>query len=730
MLQMDPARSTAHAEEEGREARISRWLLALTVLASGLLAWDLLAVLLDFLRTGSHARVAEQVVFIGIAATVIYGSLVHQVTRLGYARRRETFRPAPRERLDRIHDEDAPPLLTVLVPSYKEEPDVVRRTLLSAALQSYPRRRVVLLIDDPPRPDNRSEAAALRTARSLPAEVAALFEKPALRFSAALREFTGRHDARALDLFAETASIAELHAEAATWFESQASNLAETDSADRLLTERIRRGPVRRHRTLAERFERDLSTGALPDAARLLREHRRLAALFTVEITCFERKRYVNLSHEPNKAMNLNSYIGLIGRRLREVERDDGSHLADAEGAADLVVPESEFLITLDADSVLDPDYALLLMESMRAAGNEQIAVAQTPYSAFPNAPGVLERVAGATTDVQYIVHQGFTRHGATYWVGANALLRTAALREIATSRRERGHRVPVFVQDRTVIEDTESSVDLIARGYRLFNHPERLAWSATPPDFGSLLIQRSRWANGGLLILPKLLRYLARGRLGAAGLLEGWLRVHYLVSITAMNLSLLALLVWPFEHALRTLWFPLAAAPYFYLYGRDLVRMGYPAGDLLRAYALNLLLLPVNLAGVWKSLRQLATGRKSPFGRTPKVPGRTAAPAAYHVAEYALALAIAVGFVADLATGRWLHAFFLLANGAALGYALVSLVGPRQTWEDLRASSSRTISPSRPPTPGDRDLQTRVLVAPSRPRPRAAPARRVGTAP
>ncbi|TMH25800.1 MAG: hypothetical protein E6H63_14345, partial [Betaproteobacteria bacterium] len=62
------------------------------------------------------------------------------------------------------------------------------------------------------------------------------------------------------------------------------------------------------------------------------------------------------------------------------------------------------------------------------------------------------------------------------------------------------------------VIEDTESSIDLINRGWQLYNYPERLAFSATPADFGALLIQRRRWANGGLIILPKLLRYLVRG--------------------------------------------------------------------------------------------------------------------------------------------------------------------------------------------------------------------------
>ena len=38
---------------------------------------------------------------------------------------------------------------------------------------------------------------------------------------------------------------------------------------------------------------------------------------------------------------------------------------------------------------------------------------------------------------------------------------------------------------------------------------------------------------------------------------------------------------------------------------------------DVFRVYALDLLLLPVNLAGVLKSLEQAVSGRKIPLGRT-----------------------------------------------------------------------------------------------------------------
>jgi hypothetical protein len=155
-------------------------------------------------------------------------------------------------------------------------------------------------------------------------------------------------------------------------------------------------------------------------------------------------------------------------------------------------------------------------------------------------------------------------------------------------------------------------------------------------------------------------------------------------VSIAIVNMSLVALLLWPFESVLETLWLPVASIPYFLLYGLDLVRLGYPAGDLLRAYALNVLLLPIQLAGVARSLRQALTGRKTAFARTPKIPGRTPAPASFHVAEYVFAALLVAALVVDLIHRRWLHSACVAANGAALAYALLSFVGPRSSAKDV----------------------------------------------
>jgi cellulose synthase (UDP-forming) len=51
----------------------------------------------------------------------------------------------------------------------------------------------------------------------------------------------------------------------------------------------------------------------------------------------------------------------------------------------------------------------------MQRLGNEDVAVAQTPYNTLPNPESLLKKIAGATTDIQYIIHQGFNANGATY---------------------------------------------------------------------------------------------------------------------------------------------------------------------------------------------------------------------------------------------------------------------------------------------------------------------------
>lgn len=378
--------------------------------------------------------------------------------------------------------------------------------------------------------------------------------------------------------------------------------------------------------------------------------------------------------------MNLNAYIGLMGAKYVIVKTPAGDVLRAVDDGSgwDLAIPDTTYLLTLDADSILMRDYCLRLVYFLEQPGSERVAVTQTPYSSFRGASTRIERLAGATTDLQHLLHQGKSYHNATFWVGANAVIRKRALDDIVEEEIVGGFAIRRYVQDRTVIEDTESSVDLGTHGWTLTNYPERLSYSATPPDFGSLVVQRRRWANGGLLIMPKLWRQVRerRARGERVAVTEILLRVNYMASIAWASFGLIFLLAYPYDGRLLSPVVLLAALPYFLAMASDLKYCGYKYSDVFRIYGFNLILLPVNLAGVVKSVEQSITGKKIPFARTPKVRNRTAAPLLYVVVPYAIVIFSVLTLWRDVNAGNWGNAVFAGVNAILAAAAIVSYIG------------------------------------------------------
>ena len=385
--------------------------------------------------------------------------------------------------------------------------------------------------------------------------------------------------------------------------------------------------------------------------------------------------------------MNLNSYIGLIGGSYCEHETPAGRILEPAGDAEpDLVIPECDYVLTVDADSVLLPEYCLRLVYLLEREENSQIAVAQSPYSAFPGASTRIERIAGATTDLQHIIHQGMTYHSASFWVGANAILRKSALDDIAEEDYVGRFPIHRYISDRTVIEDTESTIDLAAHGWVLHNYPERLAYSATPPDFGSLCIQRNRWANGGLLIIPKLWRCVRqrRRRGERTSGKELLMRLNYMGSVFWSSLFVLCLMVLPLSSHLISPLTYIIAVPYFIAMAVDLRYCGYRRLDSLRIYGFNLLLLPVNLAGSLSSVVQALTGSKGRFMRTPKVRSRTVPALIYVVLPYVLVAFSAYTFVRAYRDSQWTNVVFAGINAVLGAYAIIAFIGIRDSIVDV----------------------------------------------
>ena len=627
--------------------------------------------------------------FVPLTGFLIYGNVVYQAARLGYLRRRHTHRAKVSRPSDSAEISSCPSLV-ILVPSYKEEVQVVRQTLLSAALQQYSQKRVVLLLDDPPHPAESKDQLQLMGMRQMVAVLSDSFEHIRRVLEQAHADFDACREAGNLDRRQELRRLGQCYEQVSDWFEMQAVGAPRDSHTDRWFIDHILQEPGACYQTKAKEVLKQAAAPLLlpvwEDINSFGHAYRQLTDAFDLDLTIFERKQYRNLCHEPNKAMNLNAYLGVMGKCFREVLRADGRYLEEAPNGEGMTFPDSTYVLTLDADSLLLPDYAVHLITFLEQPAHARVGVAQTPYSAIPHAPGLLERTAGATTDIQYFIHQGFSAYGATFWVGANAVLRKAALEDLCVQEIRDGIHVRRYIQDRTVIEDTESTVDLLHAGWRLYNYPERLAYSATPSDFGALAIQRGRWANGGLLIFPKLVRYWRHATRDWSSLLQAFHQLHYLISLAIAPFCVLLLLAIPFSDQLFTVWWILAAAPYFFLYARDLHQAGYQRpGDLLRVYALNLLLIPVHLRGAYNSLKQACTGIKCPFLRTPKIAGRTNVAGQIIVLECLLFLQCVALFSFHAVLGHSTSALFAFVNATLLLYALSTFMDIPACLRDLK---------------------------------------------
>lgn len=630
--------------------------------------------------------------FIVAIALLFYASLLYNLCLIGNYLRQMRERVPDSEEVERIFDKPAP-ALTVLVPSYKEERLVIWQTLMSAALSEYPAKQVVLLIDNPRVTKNAADLKQLEDTRALPLEMNAQFAAQAAVYRQAKTAYEARVAGGALDIPAECARLAALYDQVAAWFEGQAHECAGGAPVDtlpfdlRFFVNTILLMPASVHRARAAQCR---SAG---DVTRSWLDHHYaiLVSVFAVEFSSFERKKYANLSHDANKAMNLNSYIRLIGHSWKEVEKDGQIVLRKCQPhEASFTIPAADYINTIDADSLMTHDYMSRLVYFLEQPEHARVAVAQAPCSSIPGSPVPIERIGSAVIDVQYHTHQGYTYWYASFWVGANAMLRMTALNAIRERVRVDGKTVMIYIQDRTLIEDTESTIDLVKKGWTLYNYPARMTYSAMPADFGSLLIQRRRWANGGLIILPKLINYAFRAPKNLRLFKELFMRFNYL-AMTTLSIAVMYLFAfYSFSPRLSTHLLILANIPLTLLYARDLKVCGYRYSDVWRVMALNLMLLPIITAGVLKQMQQIFTGRKVPFSRTPKVKDRTGAPAIYYIVELAM-----IGYCLYMAVDRaqaeeWGQMAFACINLFLLVYALIWFIGVRPLTQDLWLSLRR----------------------------------------
>lgn len=114
---------------------VYNWLaIAFELITSIAVTNGLARILLYRIERHDSFLIAADLLFFLCLGCLMSGSLVYQVTRLGYLLRLRDHSSLTLNQLESVYDGEKPRSLAVLVPSYREEEAVVRRTLMSAAL--------------------------------------------------------------------------------------------------------------------------------------------------------------------------------------------------------------------------------------------------------------------------------------------------------------------------------------------------------------------------------------------------------------------------------------------------------------------------------------------------------------------------------------------------------------------------------------------------------------------
>ena len=359
-----------------RRIRMAR--LAIVVTVSAWIVYVTETIIQQFVEgQASSARlVIEAIVYLVVVTALTASAMAYLITRIGFFYRSRAHRRAPRAVIDEFLSQ-AVPTVTVLVPSYKEDERVIRTTLLSAALQEHPHLRVVLLVDDPPNPTSRADRRLLQTARDLPGRIEAELAIPLKRVLGGLERFEEIQVGDRQPCVDDMRTLADHYEFAAGWLRGLGARQEIVDHSDTFFVEHVLGALAGDLGTIGVALHAGADDDATLSTDRLLQLYRRLVATFRAQMSSFERKQYVSSSHAANKAMNLNSYIALMGGSFQEVATPLGRGLVPCSPRnADMTVPDPDYVLTLDADSVLLPEYCVRILYLLEQSGHAKVGVA------------------------------------------------------------------------------------------------------------------------------------------------------------------------------------------------------------------------------------------------------------------------------------------------------------------------------------------------------------------
>lgn len=208
------------------------------------------------------------------------------------------------------------------------------------------------------------------------------------------------------------------------------------------------------------------------------------------------RQRYSNIEVIAVNDGSSDGTAAVLDRMAAEHPKLKVVHLAENQGKAmalrmGALSAQSEFLVCIDGDAILDPDAVSFLVNPMlqnprvgAVTGNPRIRTRSTLVGMVQ--VGEFSSIIGLIKRTQRIYGQVFTVSGV-----------------IAAFRRQALDRVGYWSLD-MVTEDIDISWKLQRDHWSIFYEPRALCWILMPETLRGLWKQRLRWAQGGAEIFLK----------------------------------------------------------------------------------------------------------------------------------------------------------------------------------------------------------------------------------
>lgn len=400
----------------------------------------------------------------------------------------------------------ASPKAIILVPAYKEEPELLRRSILCHALQKLPKKKIVLLLGN----EFYTDDASLR-------EKTDLVHGNLNDLAAQLR---GYHqsllDVRQYGFAEKKLAMRNIVTDFSLLVSRWSDDIRQSPvkyPTDAFIISEVMLPMHGFFSGIAERIGES-------DAAQLKAVLLYLLDFFDVKLEIFMRMKYGNTEHEKTKAGNLTSYLKLINNGYSEEYDAQTDSWRVKIGAP---TNEFEYVGIFDCDTICKPEYLLRKICFLSRPGTEEIGLIQSPYVVPVPEPSVTSVSSGIQSFWFLPISIGLSSYNSSFWLGFNSCWRYSALTTI-----------PSFLSE-TVIEDVEVSLQLLQRNYKIVTSPERNCITYSPKDLRGIQIQRSRWASGGLRILYCFIRDCIKGKYQLSNPTEFILRANYVINLNLL---------------------------------------------------------------------------------------------------------------------------------------------------------------------------------------------------